>query len=78
METYVIFVYSTYINLGRLNSILDHLSRLESGENLGNIDDSLHDAKLFVVNMFDDHYRDIIHLLTRGYALEGFKTTQKK
>ena len=60
-----------------MNSILDHLSRLESGEELGNLDDNLPKAQLFAVKMFDDHYRDIVHLLTTRYAPEGFSTTQK-
>ena len=28
--------------------------------------------------MIDDHFKDIIHLLTIGYTLEGFSTTRKK
>ena len=52
----------------RLNSGLDCLSRLESGEEPGNLDDSLPDKQLFVVKIFDDNYRDIIHFLTTGYA----------
>ena len=27
--------------------------------------------------MIDDHYRDIVHLLNIGYALEGFSRAQK-
>ena len=62
----------------QLNSGPNHLSRLESGEEPGNLDDSLPDAQLFVVNMFNDHFKNTIHLLTIGYAPEGFSTTYKK
>ena len=56
----------------------NHLLRQESGEELGNLNDSLPDAQLFMVKMFDDHYRDIIQLLSMGYAPTRFTTTQKK
>ena len=52
--------------------------RLESGEHHGNVDDSILNAQLFTFKIFDDHYRDIINLLSMGYTLEGFNTTQKK
>ena len=72
------FYFEIIIKLGRLDSGLGHLSRIESGEEPGNLDDSLPDAQMFVIKMFDDHYRDIIHLLTKGYAPEGFSIAQKK
>ena len=51
------------------------MSRLESGEEPGNLDDSLPDAQIFVVNILDDHYRDIIQLLSMGYAPSKLTTT---
>ena len=47
---------------------------LESGEEPVNLDDSLLDAKLFVITMFDDHYKYIIQFLNMRYELEGFGT----
>ena len=61
-----------------MNSGSDHLLRIESGEYSGNLDDSLPGIQIIAVKMFDDHYKDIIHILTTGYELEGFSTTQKK
>ena len=59
---------------GQLNSGLDHLSRIESGDEPGNLDDSLPDVKLFVITMFDDHYRDIVQLFSMVYAPTEFTT----
>ena len=36
------------------NSRSDHLLRIESGEEPSNLDDSLHDAQLFAIIMFND------------------------
>ena len=43
-----------------------------------NPDDSILDAKLFFITMFDDQYKDIINILSTGYAPEGFSIAQKK
>ena len=72
------FDFEVIVKKGRLNSGLDHLSNLESGEDTCNLNDSLLGAELFTVKMFDDHYRDIMHFLTARYALLGFTTTQNK
>ena len=58
------FDFEIIANPSRLNSELDHLSRLESGEEPTSIDDSLPNAKSFAVKMIDDHYKDIVHILT--------------
>ena len=42
------------------------------------MEDDLLDAQLFVITMFDDQYKDIIHFLSTGYAPTEFTTTQKK
>ena len=36
-----------------------------------NLDDSIIDAQIFVIMMFDDHYRDIIQFLSTRYAPKG-------
>ena len=54
------FDFEFIVKLGQMNSRLDHLLRIESGEEPSNLDDSLIDAKLFAMTMFDDNYRDII------------------
>ena len=45
---------------GRLNAGLDHLSRVENGEEPTNIDDELPDAQLFRDDIADDRYVPII------------------
>ena len=56
---------------------VDHLSRIESGEEPTNMEDNLPDMQLFAVTIMDDQNKDFnaaIHFLSRGYALEGFST----
>ena len=72
------FDFDIIVKLGRLNLGLDHLSRIESGEEPSNPDDNLHDAQLFVITMLDDHYRDIIQFFSMGYVPAKFTTAQKK
>ena len=62
------FGFEIIVKSARINSRLDHLSRLEIGEDFVSLDNSLPGAQLFALNMFDDHYRDIVHILTVGYA----------
>ena len=62
----------------RLNIEPDHLSRIESGEELSNIDDELPDAKLFRVEMVDDHYKQIVQFLGIEKSPKDFTTSQKK
>ena len=45
---------------GKLNGGPNHLSRLELGEEGGNLDDNLPDAQLFSIGMDDDHFGDIV------------------
>ena len=56
----------------------DYLSRIESGEEPTSIEDNIADANLFLITMFDDQYKDIIHFLRMGYALNEFTTAEKK
>ena len=58
-----------------MNAKIDHLSRLESGDETTSLDDNLPDAQLFSIKMIDDHYQYIVHLLTIGYAPEGSNPT---
>ena len=63
---------------GRLNAGPDHLSHIEIEEEPTNIDDSLPDAKLFCIDIIDDHYAPIIQFLATGVAMENLSTSQKK
>jgi hypothetical protein len=48
----------------KLNVGLDHLSCILSGEDVGNLDESLPDAQLFSVKMVDDYFSDIVQFLS--------------
>jgi len=43
-----------------LNAGLDHLSKIEKGEEPTSLEEGLSDAQLFVVRVVDDHFADII------------------
>ena len=68
------FDFEIIVKLGRLNAGLDHLSRIETGEEPTNIEDGLPNAQLFRVDMVDDHYSTIIHFLVTGVSPEELST----
>ena len=72
------FDFEVIVKLGRLNVGPDHLSRIESGEEPTSLENKLPDAQLFVVTVVDKKFEAIIHLLSIGYAHEGFTIVQKK
>jgi hypothetical protein len=55
-----------------------HLSRIISGEDVGNIDDILSDAHLFAVQMVDDYFTNIVQLFSTGMAPSDMKIAQNK
>lgn len=62
------------VKLRRLNVGLDHLSRIENGEE--NMDEGFPDMHLFAIRIANEHFTDIIQFLSTGIAPEGY-TTQK-
>ena len=72
------FDFEIVVKPGWLNAVLDHLSRIENGEEPTNIDDGLLDAQLFWVDIADDHYASIIQFLSTGVSLEDMSISQKK
>ena len=72
------FDFEIIVNPGRLNVGLDHLSRIESGEEPNNLEDNLPDAQLFAIDIVDKEFDAIIHLLNTGYAPEYYTTWKKK
>lgn len=73
-----VYDFEVTLKRGMLNARLDHLSRIETVEEPNNLEEGFPDAQLFVVRIADDHFADIIHFLTTGMALEGYKSQQKK
>jgi len=61
-----------------LNAGLDHLSRIETGEEPTNLEEGLPDAQLFAVRVTDGHFEDIIHFLMIGTEPDGYIVQQKK
>jgi hypothetical protein len=45
---------------GKLNTGLDHLSRITNGEEPANIEEKFHNAQLFSVQIVDEYFADII------------------
>ena len=72
------FDFDIVVKRGKLNAGLDHLSRVENGEEPTNIDDIFPDAQLFLVDIVDDHYAPIIQFLTTGVTPEDMSTRKKK
>jgi hypothetical protein len=48
----------------KLNARPNHLSCILSREDARNLDDNLPDAYLFIVNMVDDYFSDIVQFLS--------------
>ena len=75
------FDFEVVVKPGQLNVGLDHLSRIESGEEPNSLEDNLPDMQLLVLTMMDDQNKEfnvVIHFLSTRYAPEGFSTNQKK
>ena len=64
------YEFEIIVKLGRLNIGLDHLSRLESGEEPTSLEDNLPNAQLFLVHIANEYFKDIIEFLTMGIVLE--------
>jgi hypothetical protein len=62
----------------KFNSGPDHLSHIVSEEGAGNLDDSLPDANLFTIQMFDDYFVDIVQLLSTRVTPPKFIVAQNK
>jgi hypothetical protein len=65
-------------NPGKLNSRPNQLSRITNGEEPTNLEDNFSDAKLFLVQVVDGYFVDIIQYLSTGTAPQEFNTAQKK
>jgi hypothetical protein len=50
--------FEIIIKLGRMNKGLDHLSRLEHGEEPTSLEDTLSDAQLLAIRKIDEHFRE--------------------
>jgi hypothetical protein len=62
----------------KLNVGPDHLSRILSGEDAGNLVDNLPYSQLFVVKMVDDYFADIMQFLSIRMAPSDMTFVYKK
>jgi hypothetical protein len=60
------FEFEVIVKLGKLNARPDHLSRITNGEEPTNIEDNFLVAQLFVVQVVDEYFDDIIQYLSTG------------
>jgi hypothetical protein len=71
-------LFEVVVKLEKLNEGRDGLSCILSGEDAGNLYDSLSDAQLFIVNMVDEYFADIVQFLSIEMALSNMTVAQKK
>ena len=62
----------------RLNAGPDHLSRLDTGEEPTSLEDNMSDAQLFVIQIVDDYFKEIMEFLTKGTMPTGYNVKKKK
>jgi hypothetical protein len=61
-----------------MNKGLDQLSRLENGEELTSLEDTLLDVQLLSIRKVDDHFVEIVQVLSTGMAPCEYTIIQKK
>jgi transposase InsO family protein len=72
------FSFEVIIKPERCNVRPDHLSRLDSGESGGAVDDHLPDADLFRVEAIPEYLEDITVFLSTGAYPETYSATHKR
>jgi hypothetical protein len=70
--------FEVIVKVGNLNVGPDHFSHILTREDVGNLDDSLPDVHLFLVQMVDGHFSEIVQYLSTGVAPSNMIITQKK
>ena len=78
-----LFLFQEYdfeiiVKPGRLNVGPDYFSRLESGEEPTSLEDNMPDVQLFLVQIADDYFKDIIEFLTTSTTPVEYSAKQKK
>jgi hypothetical protein len=63
------------VKLGRMKKGLDHLSRLEHGEEPTSLEDTLSDAQMMAIRNIDDHFVEIVHFLSTRMAPSEYTIT---
>jgi hypothetical protein len=66
------------VKLGKLNAGPDHLLRITNGEEPKNLKGNFPNAQLFLVQVVDEYFSNIIQYLGTRTAPQEFNTAQKK
>jgi hypothetical protein len=69
------FDFEVIVKLGKLNVGPDHLSRVTNGEEPTNLEDNFSDAQLFLVQVADEYFTNIIEYLSTWVSPQYFITT---
>jgi hypothetical protein len=72
------FDFEVVVKHGRLNARPDHLSRITNAEEPRNLEDNFLDVELFLVQIVDEYFYDIIEFLSIGFSPKEYITAQKK
>jgi hypothetical protein len=72
------FYFEVTVIPRRLNAGPDHLSRITNEEEPSISKDNFPNAQLFLVQIVDDYFADIIEFLSTGFAPKEFNTGKKK
>jgi len=72
------FDFEVIVKPGKLNTWLDHLSRIMNGEEPTNLEDNFMDTQLFSFQIADKYFTDIFQYLSTGTTPQEYNTTQKK
>jgi hypothetical protein len=70
--------FKVVVKLGKLSAGPNHLSRILSGENAGNLDDNFPYAQLFAENMVHDYFSNIVQFISTSMAPSDMTVVQKK
>jgi hypothetical protein len=72
------FDFKVIVKPAKLNTRPDHLSRVTNGEEPTNLEDTFPNAWLFLVQVMNDYFSDIIEYLSTGIVPKKINFTQRK
>jgi hypothetical protein len=74
----LLFDFEIMVKLGRMSKGLDHLSRLEHGEEPNSLEDTLSDAQLLAIRKINDYFTEIFQFMSTGMEPSDYTIIQKK
>jgi hypothetical protein len=72
------FDFEVVVKPRRMNARSDHLSKITNGEEPSNLEENCLDEKLFLVQIVDEYFSNIIEFLSTRFSPKEYNTTQKK